>query len=222
MMIQSAQRRNETMDPDSFVDDMEMPRDGDSIFALGQADWQNNACLNICGRTGPANLWAYETGYKLAGDVLSGYVLSTGGDQDVLVYPIMFLYRHYLELRLKQLVYEGTQLLGNVSEYPHGHRLVELWSRCRPILAKVYAHDDTADLDRAGKVIQEIDAYDGKGEAFRYSFKGDTNYLEDLTHIHLRNAAEVMGRLGNMLDAASCGIVQKLDEKHEMEAALYE
>jgi hypothetical protein len=30
-------------------------------------------------------------------------VVSTGYDQDVLVYPILFIYRQYVELRLKQI-----------------------------------------------------------------------------------------------------------------------
>lgn len=45
----------------------------------------------------------YAMGYKRAGDILVQYVADNDWDQDFLVYPITFLYRQYLELRLKEL-----------------------------------------------------------------------------------------------------------------------
>ena len=152
-------------------EEQEFPRDGDSIFVTGEKDWRNNACINFTSD----NLWAYETGYKLAGDIVSEYVLRTKSEQDVLVYPMMFMYRHYLELRLKQLIWEGAQLINQEAEYPHGHDLMELWLKCRPILEEIYtknaSNSDPVFLDRAEQVIGEIYEHDWNGEAFRYSEK---------------------------------------------------
>lgn len=56
----------------------------------------------------PQNWGMYTIGYKEAGDLLLQYALNVGR-QNVLVYPIIFLYRHYIELQLKEII---TKRLG--------------------------------------------------------------------------------------------------------------
>jgi hypothetical protein len=46
----------------------------------------------------------YTIGYKEAADILVGHVESTGRRADKLGYPILFLYRHHLELVVKSLI----------------------------------------------------------------------------------------------------------------------
>jgi hypothetical protein len=72
------------------------PKKGNQLFK-SDADWINNACLNF--KEDQLNL--YAIGYKRAAELLLEHVKNSGRDQDTLVYPIIFLYRHYLELRLK-------------------------------------------------------------------------------------------------------------------------
>ncbi|MGU3906767.1 hypothetical protein ACVZDL_23390 (plasmid) [Escherichia coli] len=54
------------------------------------SDWHNNACLNYM----PDHGTAYTEGYRRAADILINHIDESGRDQDFLVYPVLFLYRH--------------------------------------------------------------------------------------------------------------------------------
>ena len=63
-------------------------------------DWQNNACISaFCGSE-----FAYAEGYRLAANALVEHTGGTSRDLDFLIYPTVFLYRHHLELVLKQVI----------------------------------------------------------------------------------------------------------------------
>ena len=77
-----------------------------------------------------AGLDIIALGYKYAADIL---VEALGeemgqGKQDYLVYPIGYCYRHYLEVRLKEIIQMGGY------EYPKGHDLLCLWNKALPIM----------------------------------------------------------------------------------------
>ncbi|GJH64862.1 hypothetical protein [Escherichia coli] len=55
------------------------------------SDWHNNACLNYM----PDHGTAYTEGYRRAADILINHIDESGRDQDFLVYPVLFLYRHH-------------------------------------------------------------------------------------------------------------------------------
>ena len=98
----------------------------ESVFC-GDADWQTNACLNWL--NDPIEL--YATGYKEAGDRLVEFVLLNSRDQDFLIYPIVFLYRQYVELRLKEIIKEGLILLEEGNAFPKHHKIWELWCHAK-------------------------------------------------------------------------------------------
>jgi hypothetical protein len=79
------------------------PRSGDHVFISGD-DWWMNACVNWGGG------WTlYAIGYRNAGDVLVERVEQDRGEADALVYPIVFCYRQYLELMLKDTLMEARR-----------------------------------------------------------------------------------------------------------------
>lgn len=80
-------------------------------------DWKNNACLNFT--SDPTH--GYIEGYKRAADLLVAHVMEKGKDQDYLVYPITFLYRQHLELRIKEIIADGRNLLDEGSGHPTHH-----------------------------------------------------------------------------------------------------
>jgi hypothetical protein len=75
------------------------PQKYDKLFK-GDADWWHNACLNFSLDMGIG----YVYGYKKAADILVEYIKDTKTNQDYLVYPIVFLYRHHLELIIKEII----------------------------------------------------------------------------------------------------------------------
>jgi hypothetical protein len=82
---------------ESVVGFLPPPRKSDVLFGSG-TDWQTNACVN-----GIGDSVAYQDGYRRAALQLAEYVCDAGRGQDFLVYPIVYLYRHHIELALNLL-----------------------------------------------------------------------------------------------------------------------
>jgi hypothetical protein len=97
------------------------PKLGNSLFSQSADTW-NNACLNFA--RNPWHLCA--TGYLEAADHLSARVIETERGLDTSIYPIVFLYRHYLELRLKELIVQGSALVEMPANLKMNHHIDEL------------------------------------------------------------------------------------------------
>ena len=89
-----------------------------SLFS-GDKDWNANACLNWSLDT----MGLYIEGYREAADKLVHDVVESGTNQDILVFPISFLYRQYIELQLKHIIRESRIFLEEGSSLPEHHRI---------------------------------------------------------------------------------------------------
>ena len=128
-------------------------------------DWQANACLNWV--HDPIEIFAI--GYKEAGDKLVEYVIDKSRDQDILVYPILFLYRQYIELRLKEIIREGRKLLEEGSTFPKHHKILDLWNTAKTLAIKAFENEsEPLDLIHAEHVIVEFSKIDPDSFSFRY------------------------------------------------------
>ena len=190
------------------------PQEEDKLFVAGE-DWWHNACLNYLGDD-----WElYVNGYKQAADALVEHVKQIHGNQDTLVFPIVFLYRQYLELRLKQLIRDGCQLFDQSASFPKKHELDRLLAECRPILSKLEPPVPASDLEAVDEAIAQFCAVDPTSQAFRYPTdkEGKPSLPADLRYINLRNLAEVMERIGGFFDATAMMISVYLEQKREIE-----
>ncbi len=82
-------------------------------------DWRNNACLNPFRNED----YQYIAGFRLAAEILVESVTTNHREQDSLIFPIMYNYRHYLELSLKRMISMGCCLLDQSRLNSHGHNL---------------------------------------------------------------------------------------------------
>jgi hypothetical protein len=71
------------------------PAPGAALFTDIPPDWHNVACVNWSRDDWPG----YIEGFRRAARYLVLQVDKTGRDQDFLVFPILFLYRHHLVSR---------------------------------------------------------------------------------------------------------------------------
>jgi hypothetical protein len=95
------------------------------------SDWHNNACLNY-GNDVTRN---YIDGYKKAADKL---VNDMDSHIDLLVYPIVFLYRHHVEISLKEMIESGDFLLGTKFNKTKTHGLNSLWMEVKRIAKEIW------------------------------------------------------------------------------------
>ena len=187
---------------------------GEELFKA-TVEWWLNACLDpFC-----EDWYVYIEGYRRAANVLVEHVRTNRTDLDCLVYPIIFLYRHYIELQLKYIIRNGRRLLDQTGDFPKHHKLDTLWGEARKILEKVYEGDPKEELDKVEEYINQLNSRDLWGSAFRYPTDMNGNKaLPDLMHINIGNFSEIIEKVAKFLGGTSMGIDEYLGWKMDMES----
>ena len=185
------------------------------------SDWWNNAALNWS----DDSLEYYILGYKEAADILVLKVDELGQSQDILVFPVCFLYRHYLELRLKEIIREGSFLLDKGYIFPKHHKLSRLWPDTKRIVSEIWPDDKSSSkyavrinlrLDAVEHAIAEYSKLDDGSYAFRYPIDTkDNDVLVGVKSINLRHLAEFMNDVAETLDNISDAIAICHDHQQE-------
>ena len=175
-------------------------------------DWQYNAWVSRW-----ADWSTYAEGFKALADM--GVDRALQGDPiDRTVYPIIFCYRQYLELRLKELIVIAGKLLDQNVTRPNNHNLVQLWTMVRPLLEKVW-HDTNLkqELDGIGRVVAAFAKVDPRSYAFRYPVdKAGNASLSDMDTINVKHLRKAIDGVAQTLNGASYGIEHELEIKAEM------
>ncbi len=209
---------SETKDKDAgWFDIPALPSAQDKLFT-DAADWWNTACLNWL-RDG----WdIYARGYKEAADILVCHVAEQARGQDALVYPVVFLYRQYLELALKDLIRAARKLQEIEDPVPMNHKIADLWSVLQQLLSKIAPGDSVEELHQVGRLITEFARVDPTSMAFRYPEDREGNpSLPGIDRINLRVVREVIAKVAVMLDGVGAQLSVWMDYRAE-EAAAYE
>jgi hypothetical protein len=185
-------------DPDMFAE-IPWPAAGDVLFADGPDPWMN-AQLSLR-RFGDS---AYSAGYREAGDVLVARAAASGGMPDLLVYPIVFCYRQYLELELKGLIKVVRRSHGIDHAPLTIHNLLALWNVARDLI-ELRQHADLSDLDHTGEVLRQFSEVDPGSMSFRYPTdkEGAASLPDGLRQINLSNLSRVVAAVGNLLEGCS-------------------
>jgi hypothetical protein len=107
-------------------------------------------------------------GYKVAADLLVQHTETQAWRRRKLVYPIVFCYRHFLELTLKGIL-EEYGAMGNVSPNWTHHRLEDLWRDFRALLRNLDSDNpEEQGTDAVEQCIAEFAKIDPVSETFRY------------------------------------------------------
>jgi hypothetical protein len=189
-----------------------LPKNGDQLFKSGE-DWWHAACIGHFDQG-----WdAYAFGYKMAGDLIVKHMEYI--EKNYLVFPIVFLYRHYIELRLKEIIKNGYSLLNsdNQIHYTKEHNIDSLWNETINIIRKALQNQAKHYVDALDKLIKEFSKVDPSSYCARYPV--DTKgipFKYDISYINLRNLSKVIEGMANLLDEVSIGISENLGLKSEM------
>jgi hypothetical protein len=192
-------------------------------------DYHGNVVFNFTGRP-LEDLTAFALGYREAGQTLANNMANAHGYADYDGYPILFLYRHALELYLKAIVYHGAQLLGLISEERvdtnrlfERHKLGRLLPSIRAIFQQMNWDFEGSRLENYedfAAFVRDLDTIDPGSYAFRYPVNRQGEQL--LPNHFVVNVVEFgrrMDMLLRFLEGAAIGI----DENWNAEAeARYE
>lgn len=180
---------------------IESPRGSDKLFKW-DTDFQMNACISWMHDALPA----YASGYKAAADLICESIFANRGSIDSLVYPVCSLYRHYIELRLKEIIKDGYSIFQIERGIPQHHKIYELWKEVKGFAQEIWPEGPSEDLANLDKLILEFDQADPNSQDFRYPNKKDGRQtLGDIKYINIRNLKEVMDRVSTLLDGIACG-----------------
>lgn len=151
------------------------PTDDDVLFAPSPS-----GAHSLIEQDPSARLRYMIDGYEQAASILIDKASCTRFMNDSLIYPIIFLYRHMIELSLKELI-ETFGGRVNITPELKGHNLAKLWQKYQE-MCKALEVDDTDEASpHMSKIINEFNEVDPTSTSFRYHVDNKGNVL-DLKH----------------------------------------
>ncbi|MBE3098082.1 MAG: hypothetical protein IMZ44_13270 [Planctomycetes bacterium] len=197
------------------ADELNWPKQGEKLFRDDFLDWQHTGYAG--GEPRDISQWnRYVEGYRTAADLVVAGVVGQAprGQFDLVLHPVVFLYRHHFELALKTVVLLGRRYFDEKDDVPIGHGLMGLWREARRLLEKRWPDRDREVDDTVARLLGELDGFDPKGTAFRYpdTKDGQTSFPGGVA-ANVRHFAEVAGRVGNYLMSCITGLWCELDLK---------
>lgn len=151
-------------------------------------------------RDGKERRWHMIRGYHRAADLLVAEAEATAYLRPKLIYPIVFCYRHSLELALKQLLEDYGHHAGHTPEF-RSHQLAAIWARCREVIEHFNQGADPAPLDAIAKLIEEFADVDPGSFAFRYTSDTKGRLLDiRINWIDLSDLRAVVAGVHNFLE----------------------
>jgi hypothetical protein len=168
-------------------------------------DWEFNARL-----TREDNIWLYYgEGYRLAAELIVNKILCIDRtDEDFLIYPYCYLMRHYIELRLKEIIEEGNKLLGNkVDPAKDQHFILKLWETAQSTLKSLFTTSYSKPDKELVEFIKEFDYIDMKTQAFRYPIDGSKKQtLSLISEINFKDLFSIFDKIKYYLETLTDGI----------------
>jgi hypothetical protein len=146
------------------------PATGDQVFT--SSDNWNDAVLADDPEQHRMRMATMVTGYKGAADALVDQAGKGTAERDSLVYPIVFLYRHYIELELKQLIWIYGPKVG-VEPNWKSHDIRHLWALFTK-MTKAWSVIDEGDAEKiVGRHVAAFAKLDPGSFSFRYTMDTD-------------------------------------------------
>lgn len=180
---------------------------------------------------------ACALGYRMAANILVESIASQG-QETFLFYPVVFLYRHHVELMLKNLISAfdepairratGVEQLteedrASLSKGRKAHSLQRLWDRLRPMVLALGGGVVPAEtIAGMNWYIQQINEIDPHSEGLRYG-----TGLDDMKarlegaqakgeEVDLRTFAKAMERLAGYLSGLDTYVAEIISHAPEM------
>lgn len=190
----------------------------------------DNAVLNFHDRADD-EFDFYAQAFHRSAQSLAKQILSKSGYNDLDACPIIFLYRHALELYLKAISRLGRTIL-DLAEHETpitnreliGHKL----SKFLPILKRIFNHvgwdwnldmEGLSSFEELEKLLNDFDAIDAGSDTFRYPLnrEGAASVPRHFV-INVSEFCQQMDELLNLLDGATMGLREirysKLEEMY--------
>lgn len=112
------------------------------------------------------------------------------------IYPVLFLYRHYIELEIKSLIMMSSEVLQKAGpDFGNDHDLLSLWGKFTRMLPA--GHSALQNATNIARILQEFTTLDPKSMDTRYGLRRDlqTSSVGTPVDISISNLKQTMDRL---------------------------
>ena len=187
--------------PKSFMDILNLaqeyrwPKKGDRLLRDSD-DWDRGVEFSNDEIARHVHIWS---GYMVAGAALIEVSEEDRNERHFLIYPILFNYRHGIELAMKWVIAQyGHYSTVEIGDIDH-HNLLKLWELCKQIIFEVGTENESIAVVEL--LIKDFHEVDKSALAFRYSQNkmGALIALPDVM-IDLQNIREVMEGVSHFFD----------------------
>jgi hypothetical protein len=153
----------------------------------------------------------YALGYRVAAERLLDALGQPNQGQEYLILPLLFLYRHALELTLKWIIDMAHEHLQRPRDPKAlaNHRIVDLWQKAEALLTELWPGAPPPSHSKIANCLRQFSDHDPGSDAFRYPVRTDGSpNLEELHEVDLRIFEKTVTETLDMLE----GIAAQLDE----------
>jgi hypothetical protein len=200
-----------------YEEKIRYPKKGDKFFKE-DGDQHEIAWLNKSFQ----EFGNYADGYQTSAISLIDLALKDKSVMDYHIYPAIFLIRHYLELRLKELIQGLNFCINQTRDFPAHHQLQNLYGEFRAAYKAIGEDPTTKDFQIIHSLINEISAVDPSSMAFRYPVDKSGQKTQVLEYVNLNNLRETFVRVCFVFDGVAMLIDNHVENTQEMLASLYE
>lgn len=172
-------------------------------------DWWHDA--NVGWVQSRKNFFGYVEGYRRAAVTLFESLEHTRQSPEYMVWPLAFLWRHFIELSLKDIIATGRLLQGDEWRFPVHHRLGKLWKKARKVISEVPL-DEFKHVEAS---IREFEKLDPTASGFRYPLGKngvDASLKPVEQYVNLRSLHEAMVKIADFFDGVRLGMSVRLDQ----------
>lgn len=178
--------------------------------------------------TGPAGpgWFEYIESYRYAARALVDIAVADDNDRMPIPHlagiPVLFLYRHYLELVMKELLVTGAWHQGrtftSADAADYGHDLLKLWQACQDTVDAIWpgANDRSSEgLTALTRQIEELATLDPGSFSARYpTTRGGVVSLpaDQFESYDVSVFADGVERIGEIIGGVSAGIYEALGD----------
>ncbi len=138
----------------------------------------------------------YSHSFELSLEILIKHIKKNVKHGQLLTLPILFLSRHFIELKLKEIInyFDKSKLYTN-------HGLKDLWETIVSNMKSEYAFEKTEinELNNTGKLIFELDEIDKGSFNFRYPTNKKGKKSLEFAQFDLNNFVTVIEKVNNYL-----------------------
>lgn len=176
-------------------------------------DYTNNA--DVISGLQYDNMWdKYAISYRLAAETIVSRIAHDNSNIDYLVYPLIYLYRHYFELRIKEILFTSQDYLETKIDIPLNHNLLITWEKCKLKIKEIRPEVTNSQLQEIETILKDFNKYDQTSMSFRYPIdKKSEPTLNSLNYINIKIFLETINTSIKFLENITKLISAKIDFK---------